>query len=956
MDGKAQTYGDLLLQALEDLKKSEFRRFKDKLSDLRCGDTRAISRGPLEDADVIVTKNLMIKTYGEEGALDVAVQVFKVMSLMGPAEELQKKMSQEGTFCEKIGTRDAESEWRSQYMEFVRNEYQCIEENNARMRETVNLEKRYTNLLLIDGHQDEEDRKLGLLSIGRSHTDMMDTRTSSKYSSITIKALFDPNEDGVVPKTVVLVGPAGIGKTMTTQKIMLDWASGNVFGDRFDYVFHVSCRELNILTGIRNIAGLLAKTCKLRCPGDLALSILSHCQKVLFIFDGFDELRWSINDQTHVCDDPLEETNMETLLKSLLMKKILQEASLVITTRPFALDKLKTLVSRPRYVEVLGFTGQDRQEYFLRFFQNEEHAAKALDVIQENEIIYTMCAIPVICWIVCTVIKPNIKQGLRLTDYNTATSIYLLYLKGLIKYHGRKKTLTPCLKKMCALANEGVRNKKILFDKRDLERHGLKISEMESTFLNENIFCREIETRTFYSFIHLSVQEFFAALYYGFVEEANEDLFLPKICKGNSLLDQCRNHPHLTLAIRFLFGLSSVNRPNEMATTLGCHLRVTAAMEQWLTGNHQSRFCTEAIYCLFEMQDQDFTRRVLSQTPEIVFIHSWYWTNRSYKELAYCLAHCPGDSSLTIFNYKLDSAEQEEIFRLLIRFSKLCFSRCRFSQPEESSPEKPMSFLVRLSDPHSRIQVLRFDECLLRLPLSNDLQSLVRSQSLTKLYLTWRTLCGSSLKSLCEVLRHPSCSLQELSLMGCRLDSSSCEDLSSVIVSNQILRSLDLSCNFLKDSGVQVLCEGLRHPNCALQNLRLSNCELTSSCCRDLRSVFMTNRSLTNLDLSHNCLQDVGVKLLCEGLRHPECPLQELRLWGCDLESSCCEDLHSVMITNSALTKLEVSMYLCEELSESEVRDLCERLSRLACVSQKKKSELTLKYQKQRKQFTHDQD
>ncbi|KAM4031006.1 NACHT, LRR and PYD domains-containing protein 3-like [Anomaloglossus baeobatrachus] len=956
MNKKITTHGDLLLRSLEDLKKWEFRRFKDKLSDLPSSDKCSISRGPLEDADFIVTKNLMIQTYGEKDALHVALQIFKMINLMGPAEELQVKMSQKGKFWEINRPEDIKREWRVQYVELMRNEYKCIEENNSRLGETVNLDKRYTNLLLINGHQDEEDRKNALLSTGRSHIEIMNIGTSNKYSSITIQSLFEPNEDGLIPTTVVLVGPAGIGKTMTTQKIMLEWASGNVFSERFDYVFHLSCREINILTGVKNIAGLICKTCKISFSKDLALSILSDCRKILFIFDGFDELRWSMeDDQEHYTsdDDPFEKAHKETLIKSLLMKQIVKEASLIITTRPFALEKLKKFIKRPRYVEVLGFTGQDRQEYFSRFFQNEEHAAKALNVIKENEIIYTMCAVPIICWIVCTVMKPYIKQDLKLTDYNTATSIYLLYLKGLIKYHGRNQPITPCLKKLCSLANEGILKRKIMFDEGDLERHGLQISEVESVFLNENIFCREIETQTFYSFIHLSVQEFFAALYYGFLEEAKEETFLPEICKGNSLLEQCRHHPHLTLTIRFLVGLSSVKCPKEALSNLGCSLQVTHAMEQWFTGDNPSRFCTEAIYCLYETQNNELLKRLMTRSSDLVFEHSWYWSNTYNKELAYCINHCSWDSSLTFLSYKLDSKEQEKLLNLLIRFSKLCFSRCQFAAPEDLDPaDEQISFILRLSDQQSKIQELRFNESFLRPPLCNDLPALVKSQSLLKLCLTWKTLLPSGVKSLCQGLRHPSCTLQELSLAGCRLGPSSCEDLSSVIITNHMLKRMNLSCNFLKDSGVKVLCEGLKHPGCTLQELRLSECELTSSCCEDLCSVLMTNQFLTKLDLSNNSLHD-GVKLLCKGLRHPGCPLQKLRLWGCDLESSCCEDLHSVIITNSTLMEMEVSMYICEELTESDVQELCERFSNLACVSEKKnsfyRSKLTLKYRKHEK-------
>ncbi|XP_063819434.1 NACHT, LRR and PYD domains-containing protein 3-like [Pseudophryne corroboree] len=103
----------------------------------------------------------------------------------------------------------------------------------------------------------------------------------------------------------------------------------------------------------------------------------------------------------------------------------------------------------------------------------------------------------------------------------------------------------------------------------------------------------------------------------------------------------------------------------------------------------------------------------------------------------------------------------------------------------------------------------------------------------------------------------------------------------------------------------------------------LWRCGLTSSCCDDLRSVITTNRSLTTLDLSGNALWDSGIKLLCEGLRHPACALQDVRLQDCGLTPSCCDDLLSVITTNRTLTRLV--------LSENDLQDCAAKLKN--CVS-----------------------
>uniref|UniRef100_A0A8C5PK57 Uncharacterized protein n=1 Tax=Leptobrachium leishanense TaxID=445787 RepID=A0A8C5PK57_9ANUR len=154
-------------------------------------------------------------------------------------------------------------------------------------------------------------------------------------------------------------------------------------------------------------------------------------------------------------------------------------------------------------------------------------------------------------------------------------------------------------------------------------------------------------------------------------------------------------------------------------------------------------------------------------------------------------------------------------------------------------------------------------------------------------------------------------------------------DLLSAIITNRSLISLDLSENELKDSGVKHLCEGLRHPDCVLQELGLEDCDLLS-CGEDLRSVIITNRSLIKLDLSKNYLEDSVVKSLCEGLMHPDCVLQELGLHDCLVTPSCCEHLYSVIITNRSLIVLDLSM---NDL-DAGVKRLCEGLRHPGCVLQ----------------------
>uniref|UniRef100_A0A8C5W9B9 NACHT domain-containing protein n=1 Tax=Leptobrachium leishanense TaxID=445787 RepID=A0A8C5W9B9_9ANUR len=637
------TVSAILLHALENLIKEDIKRFRFHLSDFYYESNRPIERGRLEDADPTKTTQLIVDHYGEENALDVAYQVFNKMGFRGAAEILQKEQSNKLSGAESSSLTC--SRIRRSYKYYVKYTFHHINDRNARFGETVKLNQRYTRLQMIKKHRDEEERQLELLSSGSSHLDIMD-RALENYSPTTIEALFDPDEDGYIPQIVILQGPAGIGKTITSHKIMLDWASGSLYQDKFNYVFYISCREINQIKGNLSIAALLSRMCKLKCQKHLMKRILEQSNKILFLIDGLDELKFSIEDGAEIdIDDPFQDVPITFLLNSLLRKHILVISSLIVTTRPVTLDKLRKWVKCDRYVEIMGFTGENREAYFSNFFENKEEAAQSLHLVKENDILFTLCSLPITCWIVCTVLKQTIQRGLDVSNYNTSTSIYLLYLKTLLKYHGRdsKLPIITCLKRVSALAKEGMWEQKIIFEEEDLKNYGLAVSDVESTFLNENIFQRDIEIQTCYSFIHLSVQEFFAALYYVLnmgaeCRENSEDPVTYNEVK--TLLKKVKEYPYLSLTVRFLFGLSGEMQINELTKII--QSKVTSGyksvLEEWIKEmTFKSETHDNSLPYLYETQDENFVKKLMSHP---IFSHIIIQSAKEdceFKHLSYSL-------------------------------------------------------------------------------------------------------------------------------------------------------------------------------------------------------------------------------------------------------------------------------------------------------------------------------
>ncbi|KAM9313340.1 NACHT, LRR and PYD domains-containing protein 12-like [Gastrophryne carolinensis] len=954
------THRDHIVFTLEDLDEYDFKKFNDRLSEFSYGDNIRIPRGCLENADPVTTKNLLVDTFGDEGAPEVTIKVLKLLGLMKPASDLQ----------EKIGEHELKKKCKISAIK----KFKRIGEHNSRNGEAVSLQKKYNTLLMRVGYPDKEDKEHEIVHKGRKHAQASEQRYSADYYPTTLQELFDPDKHGDTPDVAVLYGPAGIGKTWTSRKIILDWASGNLYQDRFDFVFYLSCRELNNIKGKISILHLLTRVSCLSSE-DLKyiLKDSGNYERILFVIDGFDEFKWTLKEEEEEEEEEeeagpglYEEIHKEALLKSLLRKGVLDQSILLITTRSLAQKKLNTLIKDPRYIEIKGFSDKDCRKYIHDSFENKADAEKALGVIEDNSILFFMCTFPILCWIICTVLRQGMKKGLDLFQYKTTTSIYLLYLKGLILYHSRTKSIHACLKKLCALANDGVLSQKNLFEEEDLNKHGLSLSEVDSVFLNENIFHVDIETQNCYSFIHLSVQEFLAAFHYvlddgdGGAEEAP----LPEICKEGSLPELHKKHPHLSLAVSFLFGLLYEKQLNDFSMRVGfkVSLRYRSAVEEWLTG-HRAKFTLakwivgdisfssiDVISCLYETQNEDLVRRALFHSSCLNLDRIWHHVRKNkndLKQLYYCLKQCRCPFTLSVQREEIHSEEQETLFSFLHMCQKLKFFNCLFlsrSTREYGRTVAMKLFGVKgnvatdpvglswLSNSESKIQELCLRQCDLSAPCCDVFSSaLVTNPSLTKLDLSWNLLGDSAVTRLCKGLRDPRCPLQELSLYMCDLSPLCCDDLGPALATNRSLTKLDLSKNHLQDSGIKNLCEGLRDPCCTLKELSFRGCYLSHLGCNDLQSVLVKNQSLMKLDLSENELKDCGIKRLREGLNDPDCTLQELSLRRCELSSLCCDDLCSVLVENQSLTKLDLSD---NNLGDSGVKSLCKGLGDSHCTLQ----------------------
>ncbi|XP_075913169.1 NACHT, LRR and PYD domains-containing protein 3-like [Petromyzon marinus] len=674
------------------------------------------------------------------------------------------------------------------YREFLLKLTSLTRDYNARPGEpAVFLRERMVKPILVPYYHQQETKEHELLSRGKQHEIMMER---AQREGMTYNNLFDPVEsigEQNHPRLVIVVGTPGSGKTMLSKFIVHSLLSGEkVFAQRFEHIVLMMFREINDV-GEMSLAELFSKLHS--CLGNKANEIFTNQERTLFVMDGLDEFGKCLH-YANACTDPRKTATVETIIAALVNGKLLPKASVLITTRPIAMEQLSE-VNVDLAVEITGFSNEAKVAFFNKFYQDRSLVERALKLLQENETVNTLCHNPSFCHIAAITLKEHFQKSEHSEIIlKSMTDLFTQYVFGLIVHHRRgsrraKEIVSP----LANMALKGVQQNIQMFSQKDLEECAVSSSELGSTFINKVFTCEGIKQGSCYSFLHLTMQEFFAAIA---VHLSHSTWPVSDVIK--SIEDS--KDGRLDVFQRFFCGLAS------------------STPWKFFEG-------------ILDPPSAD------SQKEIIEWLYRSMKTQKVDKHRFISLLHCVHELHDCIY--------LSDVTRSM---TEIDLSGTRLSLPDCAA----LSWILQHRE--EPVQTLNLFGCGIGTEEMKILQpGLHRCK---ELMLSNNGIGDSGLRLLADGMFGREGSLEALHLYHCSLTDKSGSYLSVILKANTGLKILRLSDNKIRASGLKCLADGMFGIAGSLETLDLQYCSLMDKSILSLHDIMITNKSLRELWVDGN--------------------------------------------------------------------------------------------------------
>ena len=775
----------------------------------------------------------------------------------------------------------------------IKKQTEFLTEASPTSSNKVRTDDIFTSLLIQHGRKPVED-----LDMERGEQLQQFSRGSGKpveHSQEIFLSESDRNDD-MNPKSVLVTGKAGIGKTLYCQNLIRDWADNKLFQPQsnrnvpdFKFGYLLTFRQLSFLRDkhvtlreILNLSSVLDEHSNI--DDSLFEYIVDHSEDVLIILDGFDEYskqNFIVSDSDdRYPNSAKEKMPVAALCAKLIKGKILKDSVVMITSRPDESDQMTGKIPFDRFVEITGFSEEQVKNYIEKYFKENEVMKNAvMDHITKNENLVSFAHIPVLCFLMCSYFEYILNESMN-TDALPVSmgDIYSEVINMFLRKHSRTKRAPreKTLDKLSKFAAHLLRKKKYLFsDVDDMKRFSSE--EVESLKASGLLHCGPpfrksfSETTKYFCFTHLTLQEYLAALW--FVKQRE----IPSYSENAS-----------RMVLQFMSGILSKQEDQAfMRKLLRGLIRRTKTM-----------YSAESLIvkCLAEYHDKEFALNFVKRHySQLFYLHS----SIQFREL-----DCIAISFLLDIVSTLNVEEQDETNQLT------------FQQSHRLLGNRPNLFR-------------RVVPCAEGTAERSQTSSHQSSRAPNRLYLFDCHITQTGLRQICKVLKNELCTVTSLDICGCLMADECVATIAESLPLTNVIQ-LSLQGNKITDASVVSLCQALQTPTCKVTTLHLGKNQITDAGVASLCQALQTAAcQVTKLDLGKNQITDTGVASLCQALQTAVCKITKLDLGENQITDAGVASLFQALQTAACqVTRLDLGK---NQITDTGVASLCQALQTAVC-------------------------